>query len=299
MSTSSASSTSSSPDLRARDAHAKAAVLAEALPYIREFAGTTVVIKYGGHAMEDLALADLFAQDVVLMRLVGINPVVVHGGGPQITDLMRRLGKEPEFVDGLRVTDAETVDIVRMALVGKVNREVVAAVNRHGSLAVGLSGEDAGLITVEQRDVRLGFVGDVSKIEPSILERLVREELIPIVATVGVDESGQAYNVNADTVAGAIAIALGAEKLVYLTDVAGIYADFGDNGSLVAQTDTQGLEQLLGAGKVGEGMVPKVRSCIDALRGGVHRAHVLDGRIPHALLLEFFTREGIGTMVST
>jgi acetylglutamate kinase len=274
-------------------------VLAEALPYIREFAGTTVVIKYGGHAMEDPALADLFAQDVVLMRLVGINPVVVHGGGPQITDLMRRLGKEPEFVDGLRVTDAETVDIVRMALVGKVNREVVAAVNRHGSLAVGLSGEDAGLITVEQRDARLGFVGDVSKIEPSILERLLREELIPIVATVGVDESGQAYNVNADTVAGAIAIALGAEKLVYLTDVAGIYADFGDDGSLVAQTDTQGLEQLLGAGKVGEGMVPKVRSCIDALRGGVHRAHVLDGRIPHALLLEFFTREGIGTMVST
>jgi acetylglutamate kinase len=291
-------SKSVAPDVRARDAHAKAAVLAEALPYIREFAGSTVVIKYGGHAMEDPALADLFAQDVVLMRLVGINPVVVHGGGPQITDLMRRLGKEPEFVDGLRVTDAETVDIVRMALVGKVNREVVAAVNRHGSLAVGLSGEDAGLITVEQRDPRLGFVGDVSKIEPSILERLLREELIPVVATVGVDETGQAYNVNADTVAGAIAISLGAEKLVYLTDVAGIYADFGDDTSLVAQTDTQGLEQLLGAGKVGEGMVPKVRSCIDALRGGVHRAHVLDGRIPHALLLEFFTREGIGTMVS-
>lgn len=273
-------------------------MLAEALPYIREFAGTTVVIKYGGHAMEDPALADLFAQDVVLMRLVGINPVVVHGGGPQITDLMRRLGKEPEFVDGLRVTDAETVDIVRMALVGKVNREVVAAVNQHGSLAVGLSGEDAGLITVEQRDPRLGFVGDVSKIEPSILLRLLREELIPVVATVGVDTTGQAYNVNADTVAGAIAIALGAEKLVYLTDVAGIYADFGDDGSLVAQTDTAGLEQLLAAGKVGEGMLPKVRSCIDALRGGVHRAHVLDGRIPHALLLEFFTREGIGTMVS-
>jgi acetylglutamate kinase len=292
-------SSATSSDLRARDAHAKAAVLAEALPYIREFAGTTVVIKYGGHAMDDPALADLFAQDVVLMRLVGINPVVVHGGGPQISDLMRRLGKEPEFVEGLRVTDAETVDIVRMALVGKVNREVVAAVNQHGSLAVGLSGEDAGLITVEQRDPRLGFVGDVSEIEPSILERLIREELIPVVATVGVDREGQAYNVNADTVAGAIAIALGAEKLVYLTDVAGIFADFGDDTSLVAQTDTAGLERLLESGKVGEGMVPKVRSCIDALRGGVHRAHVLDGRIPHALLLEFFTREGIGTMVST
>lgn len=283
---------------RVRDAHAKAGVLADALPYIREFSGKTVVIKYGGHAMEDPSLADLFAQDVVLMRLVGMNPVVVHGGGPQISDLMRRLGKEPEFVDGLRVTDAETVDIVRMALVGKVNREVVAAVNRHGSYAVGVSGEDAGLITVDQRDVRLGFVGDVRRIAPAILERMLREELIPVVATVGVDDDGQAYNVNADTVAGAIAQALGAEKLVYLTDVAGIYGDFGDDGSLISQTDAEGLEQLLATGKVGEGMIPKVRSCVDALRGGVHRAHVLDGRVPHALLLEFFTREGIGTMVS-
>jgi acetylglutamate kinase len=285
-------------DARGRDAHAKAAVLAEALPYIREFSGKTVVIKYGGHAMEDPDLADLFAQDVVLMRLVGMNPVVVHGGGPQISDLMRRLGKEPEFVDGLRVTDAETVDIVRMALVGKVNREVVGAVNRHGSYAVGVSGEDAGLITVDQRDARLGFVGDVRHIDPAILERMIREELIPVVATVGVDEGGQAYNVNADTVAGAIACALHAEKLVYLTDVAGIYGDFGDDGSLISQTDAAGLEALLAGGKVGEGMIPKIRSCVEALRGGVHRAHVLDGRMPHALLLEFFTREGIGTMVS-
>jgi acetylglutamate kinase len=285
------------PDDRARNAHEKAAILSEALPYIREFSGKTVVIKYGGHAMDDPALADLFAQDVVLMRLVGMNPVVVHGGGPHISDLMRRLGKEPEFVDGLRVTDAETIDIVRMALVGKVNREVVASINRHGSYAVGLSGEDAGLITVVQRDPRLGFVGDVRSIDPSILERLLREELIPVVATVGVDDLGQAYNVNADTVAGAIAQTLRAEKLVYLTDVAGIYEDFGDEASLISQTDAAGLERLLEHGKVGEGMIPKVRSCIDALRGDVHRAHVLDGRIPHALLLEFFTREGIGTMV--
>ncbi len=285
-------------DPRVRDAHAKAAVLAEALPYIKEFSGKTVVIKYGGHAMEDPSLAELFAQDVVLMRLVGMNPVVVHGGGPQISDLMRRLGKEPEFVDGLRVTDAETVDIVRMALLGKVNPEIVTSVNRHGSYAVGLSGEDAGLITVDRRDERLGFVGDVRRIDPAILERVLREELIPVIATVGVDDDGQAHNVNADTVAGAIASALAAEKLVYLTDVAGIYEDFGDDGSLIAQTDVAGLEHLLTSGKVDEGMVPKVRSCIDALRGGVHRAHVLDGRIPHALLLEFFTREGIGTMVS-
>jgi acetylglutamate kinase len=282
---------------RVRDAHQKAAILAEALPYIREFSGRTVVIKYGGHAMEDPALAALFAQDVVLMHLVGMNPVVVHGGGPQISDLMRRLGKEPEFVDGLRVTDAETIDIVRMALVGKVNREVVAAVNRHGSYAVGLSGEDAGLISVEQRDPRLGFVGDVTAIDPSILERLVREDLIPVVATMGVDAHGQVHNVNADTVAGAIAEALQAEKLVYLTDVAGIYEDFADETSLISRTDVAGLEKLVANGHVTSGMIPKLTSCIDALRGGVNRAHVLDGRIEHALLLEFFTREGIGTMI--
>src|SRR5437763_3167266 len=231
------------------------------------------MINYGGSAMEDPALARLFAQDVVLMRLVGMNPVVVHGGGPQISDLMRRLGKEPEFVDGLRVTDAETVDIVRMALVGKVNREIVASVNRHGSYAVGLSGEDAGLITVAMRDVRLGFVGDVSRIDPSILVRLLNEELIPVVATMGLDESGQVYNINADTVAGAVAEVLQAEKLVYLTDVAGIYADYPDESSLISRIDTEGLALLEGDGKLARGMIPKVRSCVDALKSGVGRAH--------------------------
>jgi acetylglutamate kinase len=284
-------------DPRVRDAGAKATILAEALPYIREFSGKTVVIKYGGSAMEDPDLADLFAQDVVLMRLVGMSPVVVHGGGPQISDLMRRLGKEPEFVDGLRVTDAETVDIVRMALVGKVNREIVASVNRHGSYAVGLSGEDAGLITVGQRDDKLGFVGDIRRIDPSILERLLREELIPVVATVGVDEAGQAYNVNADTVAGAIAESLRAEKLVYLTNVAGMYSDLADEASLISRIDVDRLAALVDAGALSEGMIPKARSCVDAVKSGVSRAHILDGRIPHALLLEFFTREGIGTMV--
>jgi acetylglutamate kinase len=284
-------------DDRSRDAHAKAAVLAEALPYIREFAGRTVVVKYGGHAMDEPGLAERFAQDVVLMRLVGMNPVVVHGGGPQISDLMRRLGKEPEFVDGLRVTDAETVDIVRMALVGKVNREIVTSLNRHGTYAVGVSGEDAGLITVDQRDPRLGFVGDVRRIEPAILERVLREEMIPVVATVGVDDDGQAHNVNADAVAAAIAGALAAEKLVYLTDVPGIYRDLDDPTTLISHIDVAGLEALLAAGTVGDGMIPKVRSCVAAVQSGVHRAHILDGRLPHALLLEFFTREGIGTMV--
>jgi acetylglutamate kinase len=284
-------------DVRRSNAEEKAHVLAEALPYIREFTGRTVVIKYGGHAMDRPELADLFAQDVVLMRLVGMNPVVVHGGGPQITELMRRLGKETEFVDGLRVTDAETVDIARMALVGKVNREVVASLNQHGSLAVGLSGEDAGLIRVSQRDERLGFVGDVEHIDPSILERLIREELIPVIATIGMDDVGQAYNVNADTVAGAIAEALGAEKLVYLTDVAGVYGDFPDESTLISRIDPDGLDALIAEGRASEGMIPKLRSCIHALRHGVTRAHILDGRVPHALLLEFFTREGIGTMV--
>jgi acetylglutamate kinase len=283
----------------ADSAHEKAAVLAEALPYIREFSGKTVVIKYGGHAMEDPALADLFARDVVLMRLVGMNPVVVHGGGPQISDLMQRLGKEPEFVDGLRVTDAETIDIVRMALVGKVNREIVAALNQHGSYAVGLSGEDAGLITVTMRDERLGYVGDVSHIDPSILVRLLREELIPVVATVGVDAAGQAYNVNADTVAGEIALALGAEKLVYLTDVSGIYVDPDDENTLISRTNINGIRKLLTDGLATGGMIPKLQSCARALDGGVRRAHIVDGRVPHVLLLEFFTREGVGTMIES
>jgi acetylglutamate kinase len=283
---------------RLADAGAKAAILADALPYIREFAGKVVVVKYGGHAMDDPALAELFATDVVLMRLVGLQPVVVHGGGPQITDLMRRLGKEPEFVNGQRVTDAETVDIVRMVLVGKVNREIVASVNRHGSYAVGLSGEDAGLLRVTARDPALGFVGDVDVVDPTIVSRLLREELIPVIATIGVDGAGQAYNVNADTVAAAIAAALGAEKLVYLTDVTGLYERWPDESSLMSRVDIAGLERLLASGAVSEGMIPKVESCIAALRGGVARAHVLDGRLPHALLLEFFTREGVGTMVT-
>jgi acetylglutamate kinase len=284
---------------RIKDAGEKAHILADALPYIREFSGKTVVIKYGGHAMENDELAELFATDVVLMRLVGMNPVVVHGGGPQISELMRRLGKEPEFVDGRRVTDAETIDIVRMALVGKVNREIVAMVNRLGSYAVGMSGEDAGLIRVDQRDPRLGFVGDVRSIDPTMVVRLLREELIPVIATVGVDDDGQAYNVNADTVAGAIAAALDAEKLVYLTDVAGVYGDWPDESSLISRIDVDGLEKLIAESKASDGMIPKLESCVAALRNGVRRAHILDGRLPHALLLEFFTREGVGTMVDS
>ena len=276
----------------------KAAVLAEALPYIRRFWKRVVVVKYGGNAMADPALAELFAQDIVLMRSVGMRPVVVHGGGPQIGELMSRLGKEPEFREGLRVTDAETLDIARMVLVGKVNRDIVAAINVHGALAVGLSGEDAGLITASRRSAELGFVGDVEAVNKSILDRLLAEDLIPDLATIGSDTGGQAYNINADTAAGAVAEALGAEKLVYLTNVEGLLKDVGDPGSVISSLSADELESMLEGTTLTKGMIPKARSCVRAVRRGVGHAHILDGRVPHALLLEIFTTEGIGTMVS-
>ncbi len=275
----------------------KAAVLVEALPYIRRFSGRTVVVKYGGNAIsgnDDLAL---FAEDIVLMRAVGMRPVVVHGGGPQITDLMNRLGKVSEFRGGLRVTDAETVDIARMVLRGQVNPQVVSAINMHGPLAVGVSGDDAGLLLATARHPDLGFVGDVTRVNPTILQRLLNEDLVPVVATVASDASGQAYNINADTVAGAIAEALCAEKLVYLTDVEGLRRDVDDPGSLIRQTTADELDALLADGTLSGGMIPKITSCVHAVRNGVQRAHILDGRVPHVLLLEIFTDSGIGTMV--
>lgn len=279
----------------------RAATLVEALPYIRRFAGQVVVVKYGGNALagasDDDAL-DLFAQDVVLMRQVGMRPVVVHGGGPQISELMSRLGLQPEFRNGLRVTDAGTVGVVQMVLAGQVNPQLVAAINVHGPLAVGVSGGDAGLIRAAPRDPELGFVGDVQAINPTILRRLLDDEFIPVVATVGTDERGQPYNINADAVAGAIAEALGAEKLVYLTDIEGLRRVVDDPTSLIRQTTPDELEALIVDGAIAGGMIPKVESCVQAVRSGVRRAHILDGRIPHVLLLEIFTDEGIGTMVS-
>ncbi len=276
----------------------KADVLVEALPYIQRFRGRVVVVKYGGAAMTDPELAGLFAQDVVLMRSVGMRPVVVHGGGPQIGELMTRLGKEPEFRDGLRVTDAETLDIARMVLVGKVNRDIVSSINVHEPLAVGLSGEDAGLITASPRHPDLGYVGDVEEVNAGILERLLAEELIPVVATIGTDLEGQAYNINADTAAGAVAEAVRAEKLVYLTDVIGVLRDVSDPESLVTTASADELEKLIDEGVLTGGMIPKVRSCTRAVRNGVAHAHILDGRVRHALLLEMLTRDGIGTMVT-
>jgi len=283
----------------------KASTLVEAIPYIRRFWGTTVVVKYGGNALAgatdgdagEAAALELFAEDIVLMRSVGMRPVVVHGGGPQITDLMSRLGKVSEFRDGLRVTDAETVDIARMVLVGKVNPGIVSAINVHGALAVGVSGESAGLIEASPRDPALGFVGEVANVNPVILERLLAQDLIPVVATIGSDAGGQAYNINADTVAGAIAESLRAEKLVYLTDIEGLRRDASDPDTLIRQVTAAELEALMADGTLTGGMIPKVASCVHAVRNGVGRAHILDGRIPHVLLLEIFTDEGIGTMV--
>ncbi len=277
----------------------KAGILAESLPYIRRFWGKVVVVKYGGHAIGDEKSIAGFAEDIVLMRSVGMRPVVVHGGGPQIGALMARLGMVPEFRAGLRVTDADTLDVARMVLVGKVNRDLVAAVNVHGPLAVGLSGEDAGLITASANaDPELGFVGDVAAVDPTIIERLLHEELIPVVATIGSGPGGQAYNINADTAAGALAEALRAEQLVFLTDIEGLLADLTDHASLLRTVSAEDLEAMVAAGTVTAGMVPKVASCARAVRGGVGHAHILDGRVPHALLLEVFTREGVGTMVN-
>ena len=292
------------------DPAAKAAILVEALPYIRRFWGHVVVIKYGGNALAgssdtpagppvsgvDPALAS-FAEDVVLMRSVGMRPLVVHGGGPQIGAMMRRLGKIPEFRDGLRVTDAETLDIARMVLVGKVNRDIVSAINVHGPLAVGMSGEDANLITAAQSDVDLGFVGDVSVVDPTMLQRLVAEGIIPVVATIGADEAGQAYNINADTVAGALAVALGAEKLIFLSDIEGLRVVADDPTTVIHQASVEVIDEILRSGGAEGGMRPKVEACARAVRAGVERAHILDGRVPHALLLELFTDSGVGTMV--
>ena len=288
-------------DDRRSQAGLKASVLCEALPYIRRFAGKTVVVKYGGNALAGASDSDalsLFAEDIVLMHAVGMHPVVVHGGGPQISELMARLGKVPEFRDGLRVTDAETVDIARMVLRGQVNPQIVSAINVHGPLAVGVSGEDAGLLRAQARRPELGFVGDVTAVNPAILLRLLAQELIPVIATIGSDTAGQAYNINADTVAGVLAEALGAEKLVYLTDIEGLRRDVGDPASLIRQTTSGELEALMAAGSLTGGMIPKIESCVQAVRGGVRQAHILDGRIPHVLLLELFTDEGIGTMIT-
>ena len=278
-----------------------AEVLVEALPYIRRFSGRTVVVKYGGNALagtsEHDALA-LFAEDIVLMHTVGIRPVVVHGGGPQINDMLARLGIESRFENGLRVTDAATMDVVRMVLNGTVNPQIVSAINRHGNVAVGMSGEDGRTLQVTTRDKSLGFVGDIESVQPHVIQGLLDDGFVPVISTVGVDADGQPHNINADTAAGEIAEALGAEKIVYLTDIAGLRRDVADPASLIQRVTVPELEALITDGTVAGGMIPKVESCIQAVRGGVGSAHILDGRIAHVLLLELFTDQGVGTMIT-
>ena len=276
-----------------------ARVLVQALPYIERFRGKAVVVKLGGAAI-DAELDRALAQDVLLLRSVGVRCVLVHGGGPQVDAMMRRVGKEPRFENGLRVTDEETLEIVRMVLVGKINRDLVGTINRETSeepVAVGVSGEDGGLLTVEPRESSLGFVGDVSHVRASVLNRLLDEDLTPVVATIGTDSAGQPYNINADEAARAIAVAMGAEKIVYLTAAPGLLEDVSDENSLVPRLTSGELRARMGDDSISAGMIPKLRACADAVDGGVGSAHIIDGRVAHSLLVEILTDEGIGTMV--
>ncbi|BAZ90514.1 acetylglutamate kinase [Raphidiopsis curvata NIES-932] len=277
---------------------ARVKILSEALPYIQQFSGRTVVVKYGGAAMKDSNLKDKVIRDIVFLSCVGLRPILVHGGGPEINSWLDKLGIEPQFKNGLRVTDAPTMDVVEMVLVGRVNKEIVSLINQSGGMGVGLCGKDGNLITARpQGDESIGFVGEVSSVNIKILETLSKSGYIPVVSSVAADDSGQAYNINADTVAGEIAAALGAEKLILLTDTRGILTNYKDPSTLIPKVDIREARELINDGIVGGGMIPKVNCCVRSLAQGVKAAHIIDGRIPHALLLEIFTDVGIGTMI--
>jgi acetylglutamate kinase len=273
-------------------------ILSEALPYIQQFSGRTVVVKYGGAAMKDSSLKDKVIRDIVFLSCVGLRPILVHGGGPEINSWLDKLGIEPQFKNGLRVTDAPTMDVVEMVLVGRVNKEIVSLINQSGGMGVGLCGKDGNLITARpQGDESIGFVGEVSNVNIKVLETLSKSGYIPVVSSVAADDSGQAYNINADTVAGEIAAALGAEKLILLTDTRGILTNYKDPSTLIPKVDIREARELINDGIVSGGMIPKVNCCVRSLAQGVKAAHIIDGRIPHALLLEIFTDVGIGTMI--
>ena len=281
-----------------QDAATRVRVLSEALPYIQQFAGRTIVIKYGGAAMKDSSLKEKVIRDIVFMACVGIRPIVVHGGGPEINTWLDKLGIEPQFKNGLRVTDAATMEVVEMVLVGRVNKEIVSLINQAGLSAVGLCGKDGNLVKARPEGQEgIGFVGEVSSVNVRLIESLLKDGHIPVISSVAADDSGQAYNINADTVAGELAAALGAEKLILLTDTAGILQDYHDPSSLIAKLDIQEARQLISTGVVSGGMIPKVNCCVRSLAQGVKAAHIIDGRIPHALLLEIFTDAGIGSML--
>ena len=296
----SASSSSLAPAQAASAALNRVDVLSEALPFIQRFKGKTVVVKYGGAAMKSPELQASVIRDLVLLSCVGLRPVLVHGGGPEINSWLQRVGVEPQFRNGLRVTDALTMEVVEMVLVGKVNKQLVSLISLAGATAVGLCGKDARLLTARPSPdaAALGFVGEVTRVDPSVLRPIIASGHIPVIATVAADETGQAYNINADTAAGEIAAAIGAEKLLLITDVSGILADRDDPGSLVKEIDIAGVRRMVAEGKVGGGMIPKVECCVRALAQGVHTASIIDGRVPHSLLLEILTDEGTGTMIT-
>jgi acetylglutamate kinase len=279
---------------------ARAAVLAEALPFLRRYRGQTMVIKYGGNAMVDDRLKDAVIKDIVLLHYMGFRPIVVHGGGPEITEAMKRMGKEPEFVAGQRVTDAETMEIVEMVLAGKANKGIVSLINRSGGKAVGLSGKDGNLIVARRRvseGVDLGFVGDVTAIHSEVIDVLTEKDFIPVISSVAIGDEGETLNINADLVAGDLAAALGATKLILLTDVEGVYRDFNDKSSLLSTLTLDEAKRMIANKQIDKGMIPKLESCVRALEGGVERAHIIDGRQENSLLIEVLTETGIGTMV--
>jgi len=277
----------------------KAEILVEALPYIKQFYGKRVVVKYGGAAMVDCDLKQKVMQDIVLMKYVGMHPIIVHGGGPEITGMLNRLNIKSAFIDGLRVTDSDTMEVVEMVLGGKVNKEIVAGINASGGKAIGISGKDGELIEARPIDLsgRMGFVGEVERINPQIIETLIENGYIPVIAPIGVDKAQQSYNINADTVAAAIAVAMNADKLVLLTDVPGLLRDAKDPDTLISVLKVSEVDDYVKQGIIAGGMIPKVQCCVEAVTGGVGRTHIIDGRVAHSILLEIFTDEGIGTMV--
>jgi len=277
----------------------KAEILVEALPYIKEFYGKRVVIKYGGAAMKDCGLKQKVMQDIVLMKFVGMHPIVVHGGGPEINAMLKRLDIKSSFIDGLRVTDQETMEIVEMVLGGKVNKEIVSGINASGGKAIGISGKDGGLIEAQALDPsgQMGFVGEVKNVNPQIIETMIENGYIPVIAPIGIDNQGQSFNINADLVAAAIAVGMKADKLVLLTDVPGLLSDPKDSESLISILKLSEVADYIANGTIAGGMIPKVHCCEEAVAGGVGRTHIIDGRVPHSILLEIFTDEGVGTMV--
>lgn len=281
------------------DALNKAKILLEAMPYIKKYHSQKVVIKCGGNVIFDDKLMDSISTDISLMKYVGLNPIIVHGGGPEISVFMKKLGMKVEFVDGLRVTDEETMEIVKMVLVGKINKRLVSRLNLHGKLAVGLSGDDGNLIMAKKKMVKkdLGYVGEVTSIDVEIMEDLIADNFIPVIASLGVGKKGESFNINADNVAGEIAKAVKANKIIFLTNIEGIYENFEKMENLISVLNIPDCQKILDSGRISSGMIPKLEACLLALQGGVERAHILDGRIPHALLLEIFTDEGIGTMI--